>query len=154
MLKKAVKSLLFILAVSVNSQILNAGQIAPAQKSGTVQPSLTTLQILTLKRVETIKGGVYGELYLEGKLICYTLENEQKKIPAGSYIISKTKRGFRLNNVPGRAYINIEAGNYPFESLGCIFVGTGRTDKGVTGSRAALLKLALAVQLPAQLTIR
>lgn len=115
-------------------------------------PSLKTSQLI-LTRMTVANGGVYGELYLDGKFICYTLENEQKKIPAGSYIVSKTKRGFRLEGVPGRTNINIEVGNYPFESLGCVFVGTKITDKGLEGSKLALLRLALAVKLPAQLSI-
>lgn len=68
-------------------------------------------------------------------------------------MITKTKRGFRLEGVRARSQINIEAGNYPFESLGCIFVGTKRTPEGLEGSKAALLRLALAVKLPAQIVI-
>ena len=74
-------------------------------------------------------------------------------IPAGTYSIIHHNKGFRLEGVQGRTHINIEIGNYPFESLGCIFVGTSRTDKGVFGSKIALLRLLRLVSLPASVTI-
>lgn len=103
--------------------------------------------------MQTIDNAVWGELYLDGTFICFTLENNTKKIPSGSYVIHKTQKGFRLEGVPGRSNINIEIGNYPFESLGCIFVGTKKTDKGVEGSKIALLRLVRVVKLPAVLVV-
>lgn len=151
MSRKAALSLLFISALCANSPILSAGQIGPGPKFGMERVSL--MKTLTLTRTETRGNGVWGELFVNGKFVCYTLENDTKKIPTGSYKIHKVKRGYRLEGVEGRSNINIEVGNYPFESLGCIFVGTKKTDLGVEGSKIALLRLARVVSLPAVLVI-
>lgn len=145
--------MLFTRAAFVSLLILSVGQIDPVQKYGMAVPSSKNYQILTLTRIETRGLSVWGTLDLDGKFMAYTLENETKKIPAGSYVVHKTKRGFRLEAVPGRSKINIEVGNYPFESLGCIFVGTKKTAEGVEGSKLALLRLGLAVHLPAVLVV-
>lgn len=92
-------------------------------------------------------------MYVNQKFVCYTLENLDKKIPSGTYIVSKIRKGYRLQGVPGRSNINIEIGNYPFESLGCIFVGTSKDSKGVYGSKIALFRLARLVSLPAQIEV-
>ncbi len=136
-------------AVAVSIAILSVGQTVLGQRSGTETPS----QILTLTRTETKADAVWGELYVDKKFICYTLENDKLKIPAGTYRVTKSKKGFRLEGVPGRSKINIEIGNYPFESLGCIFVGLERTPKGLRGSRGALWRLAANVRLPAVIEI-
>ena len=154
MLKKVGKSLLFSLALCVSVTTLSGLPTGPVLRSGMVSPSLTNnLMLLKLTRTETKGNAVWGELYIDGKFICYTLENNTKKIPAGSYVIHKVKRGYRLEGVPGRTNINIEVGNYPFESLGCVFVGIKRTSDGVQGSKIALLRLIRAVSLPAQISI-
>ena len=140
----------FIRAVAVSIAILSVGLTGPVLSSGTV----ITSQTLTLKRTETKGNSVWGELWIEKKFICYTLENDKLKIPSGTYKISKGKKGFRLHGVEGRSNINIEAGNYPFESLGCIFVGLEKTPAGVRGSRAALWRLAANVRLPAIIVIQ
>jgi hypothetical protein len=103
---------------------------------------------------ETIKGdAVFGSLYVNGVFVCYTLENREKMIPPGTYNVYRTKKGFTLTGVKGRTNINIEIGNYPFESLGCIFVGTAKTPSAVLHSKIALLRLVRLVSLPASLTI-
>ena len=153
MLNKAKLSLLFILALCANGMILNAGPIDLDPKFGMVSTSSMTKSTLTLTRMKTIDNAVWGTLVVDGKFICYTLENNTKKIPAGSYVIHKTRKGFRLEGVPGRSNINIEVGNYPFESLGCIFVGTKQTPEGVEGSKTALFRLVRVVKLPALLVI-
>ncbi len=156
MLKKAKLSLLFTGVLCASFGISRDGMTDPGLKYGTVNPSSmihSTLTVLTIKRTERINDSQWGELYVNGKFICFTLENYPKEIPPGSYKISKTQKGFRLNKVPGRTNINIEIGNYPFESLGCIFVGTKKTPTGVANSRIALLRLAASVKLPALLVV-
>lgn len=151
MLKKAVIAMLSIFVLCANGGTLNDGQIVPVLRSG--MESHSSMKSLMLMRTETKDNAVWGELSIDGKFICYTLENNTKKIPTGTYIVTKTKKGFRLNGVQGRTNINIEAGNYPFESLGCIFVGTKKTPQGVSGSRLALLKLASRVSPPVLLVV-
>lgn len=112
------------------------------------------MTVLTLKRTETIDKGTFGELYINGQRECYTLENTAKMIPAGIYTIVKIPKGYRLQSVPGRSNINIEIGNYPFESLGCIFVGTSKDLNGVYGSKVALWRLVRHVKLPATINIK
>ena len=109
-----------------------------------------------MMRRESIKGkAVFGSLYVNGKFVCYTLENREKMIPPGVYTITRSKKiGFVVEGVSGRTHINIEVGNYPFQSLGCIFTGTGKTEKGLTGSKIALLRLIRLVTLPAQIEVQ
>jgi len=140
----------YIHVAAVSTAILSVGMTVPVQSFGMEQVS----QTLTLKRTETKGKAVWGELWIDGKFICYTLENRELKIPSGTYTISKGKKGFRLHGVEGRSNINIEAGNYPFESLGCIFVGMEKTSTGVRGSRAALWRLIANVRLPAVVVIQ
>lgn len=129
---------------------LNATPTVPVQNYTMGNLLLTRISILRTERVDNAQ---WGEIYVNGRFICYTLENYSKKIPAGEYTVSHTKKGFRLEGVPGRSQINIEVGNYPFESLGCIFVGTKKTSRGVEGSRIALLRLLHSVSLPAVLSV-
>lgn len=156
MLKKAVINTLFISALCATNGILSVGQTVPVLKYGTENHFSTktlTLTTLSLKRTETIDNAVWGSLYVNGKFICYTLENNIKKIPAGTYKIRRVQRGFRLEGVQGRSNINIEIGNYPFESLGCVFVGTKKTSRGIEGSKLALFRLIHTVEPPALLVI-
>ncbi len=108
---------------------------------------------LTMKREEIKGNAVFGRLLINGEFVCYTLENREKMIPPGTYKVTRTNKGFRLVGVQGRSNINIEIGNYPFESLGCVFVGMTRNSKGVFGSKRTLFKLIRLVSLPASLTI-
>ncbi len=130
--------------------LLNTTSTSNAVDSLNSKPVVTSL---TMKRDLIQNDAVFGSLYVNGVFVCYTLENRDKMIPPGTYEVSHTTKGFRLHGVKGRSNINIEIGNYPFESLGCIFVGTGKTATGVTGSKIALIRLVRLVSLPASLTI-
>lgn len=93
-----------------------------------------------------------GDLYINGKRYCYTLEDTvrpagekiygETAIPAGRYKITLRKEGgmypdyvnrytdigqergmLWLRDIPGYEYVYIHVGNYAKETLGCILVG-------------------------------
>lgn len=82
-------------------------------------------------------GGILGKLYHNGQLICHTLENLGKAIPAGCYALQnskspKFKREIPLvysSSVPATRGIRIHAGNTFKDSAGCILVGMGVNSK-------------------------
>ncbi len=129
--------------------LLSTTNTSKCEENKSLQPSTS----LMMKRESYVKNAVFGSLYVNGKFVCYTLENREKMIPTGTYRILRHSKGFTLTGIKGRSQINIEIGNYPFESLGCIFVGTGRTATGLTGSKIALLRLIRLVPFPAQIEI-
>lgn len=90
--------------------------------------------MLTL--IRDVKGdkAILGKLYLNGAIVCYTLENAAKAIPCGMYSVQnskspKFKRELPLvwnANVPASRGIRIHVGNTVASSSGCILVGMGR----------------------------
>lgn len=118
---------------------------------------------LLLTRLEDHKDGVFGEITLDGKFLCKTVEkrwhNNQRQIsciPLGTYHCTKrfsAKYGhhWHLQDVPNRDLILIHIANWSHELLGCIGVGrefatgedkkTGITAKMVTGSVTAMQRL-------------
>lgn len=94
--------------------------------------------MLTL--IRDVKGdkAILGKLYLNGALVCYTLENAAKAIPCGLYMVQnskspKFKRELPLlwnEKVPAKRGIRIHVGNDAIkDSQGCILVGMGRDVK-------------------------
>jgi hypothetical protein len=104
------------------------------------------LQII-LNRRKSNAHETWGELYLNGKRICYTLEDEKRavkvwgetRIPAGEYEIKLRKEGghharytkfdfhkgmLHLQNVPNFKWILIHIGNNDKDTAGCILVGS------------------------------
>lgn len=108
-----------------------------------------------------------GQLYFNGSLFCYTLEDfdrqlnqdtsieeikkikvpTQTAIPVGTYkmIISESKRFSKdlplLLDVPGFAGIRIHSGNKSTDSEGCILVGSSFGRNVVNNSRDTMKKL-------------
>ena len=103
--------------------------------------------MLTLIRDVRTDKAVLGRLFLNGQLVCYTLENAAKAIPCGLYTVQNSKSPkFKrelplLHNaqVPASRGIRIHVGNTVASSSGCILVGMGRSteDFSVTESRLA-----------------
>lgn len=93
--------------------------------------------LLTL--IRDVKGdkAILGKLYLNGAIVCYTLENAAKAIPCGLYNVQnskspKFKRELPLvwnSGVPSSRGIRIHLGNTAKDSQGCILVGMGRDVK-------------------------
>lgn len=107
---------------------------------------------LVLKRDVLTDDFTLGRIFVDGKHFCYTVEDAVRKekvygktaIPAGKYKIELTlsprfKRVLPLLlDVPNFTGIRIHAGNTAADSEGCILVGIGRTENGVSGSRHAM----------------
>lgn len=107
--------------------------------------------MLTLIRDIEGDKAILGKLYLNGALVCYTLENAAKAIPTGVYLVQnskspKFKRELPLlwnSNVPASRGIRIHVGNTAKSSSGCILVGMGRNYARPT-AEPSLLESALA----------
>lgn len=103
--------------------------------------------MLTLIREIRTEKAILGRLYLNGQMVCYTLENAAKSVPCGMYTVQnsrspKFKRELPLiynGSVPAKRGIRIHVGNTVASSSGCILVGMGRSteDFSVTESKLA-----------------
>ncbi len=110
-------------------------------------------QDVVLQRGAPSPVGTRGNLTLNGELLCYTLErpwlenqNDVSDIPPGFYTVIKHNSPkfqdvWEVTNVPGREAILIHAGNTVQDTHGCILVGLGIADGGISKSQAALAKL-------------
>lgn len=122
---------------------------------------------LKLKRTNLADTYTLGELFIDNKFFCYTVEDKvrdinsdgdlddageakvygETAIPSGTYkvILSMSNRFKKLMpevlNVKGFAGIRIHAGNTAVDSHGCIIVGLTKTLNGVASSRNAFVKL-------------
>lgn len=91
--------------------------------------------MLTLIRDIRTEKAILGRLYLNGQMVCYTLENAAKAIPCGVYNVQNSKSPkFKrelplLHNaqVPASRGIRIHRGNTANDSQGCVLVGMGRS---------------------------
>lgn len=107
--------------------------------------------MLTLIRDINGDKAILGKLYLNGALVCYTLENAAKAIPCGMYTVQnskspKFKRELPLiwnAKVPASRGIRIHVGNTVASSSGCILVGMGR-NYARPNAEPSLLESALA----------
>jgi len=133
---------------------------------------------LTVERMTCDDDATVGALYVDGKFLCFTLEDEHRtvkvkgetRIPAGTYDIRLRAEGgmhpkykarfgdlhqgmLWLQDVPGFEWVYIHVGNTDDHTEGCILVGEGAMAKpgkmSVQASRDAYRRLALAVMDPA-----
>ena len=110
---------------------------------------------LTLFRKTEINNTVLGELHINDKFFCYTLEDKirdvkikhQTCIPQGEYkIIMTLSQRFKtilplLLNVPNFEGIRIHAGNTTEDTSGCLLVGTAINGEKLLHSKVALQEL-------------
>ena len=92
-----------------------------------------------LTLIRDVKGdkAILGKLYLNGAIVCCTLENAAKAIPTGVYLVqnsmsTKFKRELPLiwnSCVSSSRGIRMHRGNTVKDSQGCILVGMGRDVK-------------------------
>ena len=106
---------------------------------------------LHLKRLHRTDNSTIGELTIDGKFECYTLEDVERDvkiksetaIPKGSYkvIINQSNRFKKLLplllKVKGFEGVRIHAGNTNHDTEGCILVGRTRSVDFIGQSRKA-----------------
>lgn len=101
-----------------------------------------------LTLIRDVKGdkAIMGKLYLNGAIVCCTLENAAKAIPTGVYLVqnsmsTKFKRELPLiwnSGVSSSRGIRMHRGNTVKDSKGCILVGMGRDVKNSFITESAL----------------
>lgn len=101
-----------------------------------------------LTLIRDVKGdkAIMGKLYLNGAIVCCTLENAAKAIPTGVYLVqnsmsTKFKRELPLiwnSGVSSSRGIRMHRGNTVKDSQGCILVGMGRDVKNSFITESAL----------------
>jgi hypothetical protein len=122
---------------------------------------------ITVKRLHRTDKSTIGELFIDGKFECYTLEDVERKIKIksetaiskGEYkvIINQSNRFKRLLplllNVPNFEGVRIHSGNSNHDTEGCILVGKTRSLDYIGNSRLAFGKLFKKMQLAEELTL-
>lgn len=107
-----------------------------------------------LTLIRDVKGdkAILGKLYLNGAIVCYTLENASKAIPCGVYNVQnskspKFKRELPLlynKSVPASRGIRIHVGNDAAkDSQGCVLVGMKRNENKLMESAPAETMVAM-----------
>lgn len=133
---------------------------------------------LTLLRTRLRDNCTTGQLYIDGELFCFTLEDKVREvagqpvekwkvygetaIPTGVYEVTfenSPKFGpdtLTINKVPGFTGVRIHSGNTPDDTEGCVIVGYRVNSKGIIipgTSRPALRDLKKKVVVPCQIRI-
>lgn len=125
-----------------------------------------------LLRVEQDDDVTFGELYVDGTLVCLTLEEPWRNnepdvscIPKGTYKLeleyspSKGKMLWTIKGVPHRTYVRIHSGNTVADTEGCPLTGSKRGmlngQKAVLASRVAFEKFmkAMSSAVDAEITV-
>lgn len=122
---------------------------------------------IEVKRLHRTDNSTIGELTIDGKFECYTLEDIERNvkikgetaIPKGTYkvIINQSNRFKRmlplLIGVPNFDGVRIHAGNSNHDTEGCILVGQNRSVDYITKSRKAFDSLFKKMQGAKNITI-
>ena len=110
---------------------------------------------ILVKRLHFTANSIVGEMYVDGKFECYTIEDIEREVKVmgktaiakGTYkvIINMSNRFKRqlplLLNVPNFEGVRIHPGNTALDTEGCILVGRTRAVDFVGESRKAFTKL-------------
>ena len=122
---------------------------------------------IEVKRLHRTDNSTIGELTIDGKFECYTLEDTERDvkikgetaIPKGTYkvIINQSNRFKKLLplliNVPNFEGVRIHPGNSNHDTEGCILVGMNRSVDYITKSRKAFDSLFKKMQGAKNITI-
>jgi hypothetical protein len=122
---------------------------------------------ITIKRLHKSENSTIGELSIDGKFECYTLEDVERKvkikgetaIPKGTYIvgISLSNRFKKLLpiliDVPNFEGVRIHSGNNNHDTEGCILVGSSRGVDWIGNSRQTFDKLFAKMQKAKNITL-
>lgn len=120
---------------------------------------------LLLRRKPAADGAILGELLINGRFECFTLERLGVEIAPGTYPITLRMSAHfgrilpHIEPVPGRSELMIHILNWAKQSDGCIGVGQEHTVSSVAHSELALNALqsqiagALARHEPVSITI-
>src|SRR4051812_12243615 len=120
---------------------------------------------LLLRRKPAVDGAIVGELLIDGRFECFTLERLGVEIAPGTYPVTMRHSAHfnrdlpHIEPVPGRSDLMIHVLNWAKQSDGCIGVGRGRTPIALEHSELALDALlpkiigALARHEPVSITI-
>jgi hypothetical protein len=122
---------------------------------------------IEVKRLHRTENSTIGELTIDGKFECYTLEDKERDvkiksetaIAKGTYkvIINQSNRFKRLLplliNVPNFEGVRIHPGNSNHDTEGCILVGMNRSVDYITKSRKAFDSLFKKMQGAKNITI-
>lgn len=122
---------------------------------------------ILIKRLYKTENSTIGELTIDGKFECFTLEDKERPvkikgetaIPRGTYkvIINKSNRFKRLLplliDVKNFEGVRIHPGNSNHDTEGCILVGLNRSIDYITKSRKAFDALFAKMQLAKEITL-
>lgn len=122
---------------------------------------------LEIKRLHITENSTIGELTIDGKFECFTLEDKERDIkikgetaiPKGTYkvIINQSNRFKRLLplliDVKDFEGVRIHSGNSNHDTEGCILVGKTRSEDFIGKSRKAFDSLFTKMQLAKEITL-
>ena len=122
---------------------------------------------IQIKRLHKTENSTIGEMTIDGKFECYTLEDKERDvkiksetaIPKGTYkvIINQSNRFKKLMplllNVPNFEGVRIHPGNSNHDTEGCILVGQCRSVDYITKSRKAYEILFAKMKLAKEITL-
>jgi len=123
--------------------------------------------IISIKRLYKSENSTIGEMTVDGKWECYTLEDKEREIkiksetaiPKGTYkvIINKSNRFKKLLplllNVPNFEGVRIHPGNTNHDTEGCILVGRTKSKDFIGQSRKAFESLFAKMKLAKEITL-
>ena len=123
--------------------------------------------IIAIKRLYKSENSTIGEMTVDGKWECYTLEDKEREvkiksetaIPKGTYkvIINRSNRFKKLLplllNVPNFEGVRIHPGNTNHDTEGCILVGRTRSKDFIGQSRKAFESLFAKMKAVKEITL-